>query len=127
MGLPGHRGYWPLNSGNRPTAGGRALPEIVQKLWRTRLRALYRQWLDDPTNTLWMAGSTTRADALDRDHGRRNGPAPVRRGRSRHAVSPSVQARLAMSMRKTHACTVSRFGFSCVADFAEHERQNECQ
>jgi hypothetical protein len=35
-----------------------------------RFRALYRQWLEDPTNTLWMAGSTTLADALDRDHGR---------------------------------------------------------
>jgi hypothetical protein len=35
-----------------------------------KFRALYRQWLEDPTNTLWMAGSTTLADALDRDHGR---------------------------------------------------------
>jgi hypothetical protein len=35
-----------------------------------RFRALYRQWLEDPTNTLWMAGSTALADALDRDHGR---------------------------------------------------------
>jgi hypothetical protein len=35
-----------------------------------RFRALYRQWLEDPTNTLWMAGSTTLSDALDRDHGR---------------------------------------------------------
>jgi hypothetical protein len=35
-----------------------------------RFRALYRQWLEDPTNTLWMAGSTTLADALERDHGR---------------------------------------------------------
>jgi hypothetical protein len=33
-----------------------------------RFRALYRQWLEDP-NTLWMAGSTTLPDALDRDHG----------------------------------------------------------
>jgi len=35
-----------------------------------RFRALYRQWLEDPTNTLWMAGSNTLGDALDRDHGR---------------------------------------------------------
>jgi hypothetical protein len=35
-----------------------------------RFRVLYRQWLEDPTNTLWMAGSTTLADALERDHGR---------------------------------------------------------
>jgi len=35
-----------------------------------RFRALYRQWLEDQTNTLWMAGSTTLADALERDHGR---------------------------------------------------------
>jgi hypothetical protein len=35
-----------------------------------RFRALYRQWLEDPTNTLWMAGSTMLADALERDHGR---------------------------------------------------------
>ena len=35
-----------------------------------RFRALYRQWLEDPANTLWMAGSTTLADALERDHGR---------------------------------------------------------
>jgi hypothetical protein len=35
-----------------------------------RFRALYRQWLEDPGNTLWMAGSTTLADALDREHGR---------------------------------------------------------
>jgi hypothetical protein len=35
-----------------------------------RFRALDRQWLEDPTNTLWMAGSNTLPDALDRDHGR---------------------------------------------------------
>jgi hypothetical protein len=35
-----------------------------------RFRALYRQWLEDPTNTLRMAGSTALADALERDHGR---------------------------------------------------------
>lgn len=35
-----------------------------------RFRALYRQWLEDPTNTLWMAGSHIIADTLDRDHGR---------------------------------------------------------
>jgi hypothetical protein len=35
-----------------------------------RFRALYRQWLDDPRNTLWMAGSPILADAIDREHGR---------------------------------------------------------
>ncbi len=35
-----------------------------------RYRALYRQWLDDPRNTLWMAGSPIVADAMARDHGR---------------------------------------------------------
>jgi hypothetical protein len=35
-----------------------------------RFQALYRQWLDDPTNTLSMAGSRIIADTLDRDHGR---------------------------------------------------------
>ncbi len=34
-----------------------------------KFRALYRQWLDDPTNTLWMARSTAIADAVDRGHG----------------------------------------------------------
>jgi hypothetical protein len=33
-------------------------------------RALYRQWLIDPRNTLWMAGSNVLADALDRGEGR---------------------------------------------------------
>ncbi len=35
-----------------------------------RFRALYRQWLEDPTNTRWMAGSNILADALERDQGR---------------------------------------------------------
>jgi hypothetical protein len=35
-----------------------------------RFRALYRQWLEDPANTLWMAGSNTLPDALERGHGR---------------------------------------------------------
>jgi hypothetical protein len=35
-----------------------------------RYRALYQQWLDDPRNTLWMAGSTIVADAIDRELGR---------------------------------------------------------
>jgi len=34
-----------------------------------RFRALYRQWLEDPTNTLWMAGSTIVADNVERGHG----------------------------------------------------------
>ena len=34
-----------------------------------RFRALYQQWLDDPTNTLWNARSTTTADAVERGHG----------------------------------------------------------
>jgi hypothetical protein len=33
-----------------------------------RYRALYRQWLEDPNNTLWMAGSPIVADAVDRGH-----------------------------------------------------------
>ena len=33
-------------------------------------RALYQQWLDDPRNTLWMAGSPIVADAIDRELGR---------------------------------------------------------
>ena len=32
-------------------------------------RALYRQWLDDPENTLWMAGSRLIADNIERGHG----------------------------------------------------------
>ena len=36
----------------------------------SRYRALYQQWLDDPRNTLWMAGSPIVADAIDREHGR---------------------------------------------------------
>ena len=32
-------------------------------------RALYRQWLLEPANTLWMAGSATVADAIDRGEG----------------------------------------------------------
>lgn len=35
-----------------------------------KFRALYRQWLEDPANTLWMAGSITLPDALERGHGR---------------------------------------------------------
>ena len=34
-----------------------------------RYRALYRQWLDDPTNTLRLAGSRLIADNIDRGHG----------------------------------------------------------
>jgi hypothetical protein len=35
-----------------------------------RYRALYQQWLDDPRNTLSMAGSPIVADAIDRELGR---------------------------------------------------------
>ncbi len=35
-------------------------------------RALYRQWLEDPTKTLWMAGSPLVADAIDRGPGQSN-------------------------------------------------------
>jgi hypothetical protein len=42
----------------------------VSSAYRTpRYRALYRQWLDDPTNTLWLAGSRIIADNIDRGHG----------------------------------------------------------
>lgn len=34
-----------------------------------RYRALYQQWLYDPRNTLWMAGSPIVADAIDRGLG----------------------------------------------------------
>jgi hypothetical protein len=41
----------------------------VSSAYRTpRYRALYRQWLDDPTNTLWLAGSRLIADNIDRGH-----------------------------------------------------------
>jgi hypothetical protein len=30
---------------------------------------LYRQWLDDPSHTLWMARSNVLADAVERGHG----------------------------------------------------------
>jgi hypothetical protein len=33
-------------------------------------RALYRQWVDEPRNTLWMAGSPILADAIDQEQGR---------------------------------------------------------
>ena len=43
----------------------------VSSAYRTPLyRALFRQWLDEPRNTLWMAGSPIVADAIDREHGR---------------------------------------------------------
>jgi hypothetical protein len=44
--------------------------ETARAFRAPRFQALYRQWLDDPTNTLWMAGSRIIADTLDRDHGR---------------------------------------------------------
>jgi len=34
-----------------------------------RFQALYRQWLDDPDNTLWLARSPSISDTLSRDHG----------------------------------------------------------
>jgi len=34
-----------------------------------RFQALYRQWLDDPTNTLGLAGSRLIADNIERGHG----------------------------------------------------------
>jgi len=33
-------------------------------------RALYRQWLEEPANTLWIAGSPVVADAIDRGEGK---------------------------------------------------------
>ena len=35
-----------------------------------RFRALYRQWLEDPANTLWIAGSNVLSDAVELEHGR---------------------------------------------------------
>ena len=34
-----------------------------------QVRALYRQWLEDPTNTLWLAGSRIIPDTIERGHG----------------------------------------------------------
>jgi hypothetical protein len=45
-------------------------PSTSKNFSAPKFRALYRQWLEDPTNTLWMAGSNTLADALERGHGR---------------------------------------------------------
>ena len=43
----------------------------ISSAYRTsQYRALYQQWLDDPRNTLWMAGSPIVADAIEREHGR---------------------------------------------------------
>jgi hypothetical protein len=35
-----------------------------------RFRALYRHWLAEGNNALWIARSTQPADAVERDHGR---------------------------------------------------------
>jgi hypothetical protein len=35
-----------------------------------KFRALYRQWLEDPANTLWMAEGTVLSDAVERELGR---------------------------------------------------------
>jgi hypothetical protein len=43
----------------------------VSGAFRTpRFRALYRQWLEEPANTLMMAGSPVVADAVDRGEGK---------------------------------------------------------
>ena len=42
----------------------------VSRAFRTpKYRALYRQWLMEPANTLWMAGSPVVGDAIDRGEG----------------------------------------------------------
>jgi hypothetical protein len=42
----------------------------VSGAFRTpRYRALYRQWLEEPATTIWMAGSPIIADAIDRGEG----------------------------------------------------------
>lgn len=51
----------PADKGQAPTSNAFNAP---------RFKALYRQWLEDRSNTLWMAGSNVLADALDRDEGR---------------------------------------------------------
>ena len=66
---------WLFPERKRLTEPGAAPAEArylhASSAYRTpRYRALYRQWLDDPRNTLWMAGSPIVADAIDRDHGR---------------------------------------------------------
>jgi hypothetical protein len=44
--------------------------ETARAFRAPRFHVLYRQWLEDPANTLWMAGSRTIADTLERVHGR---------------------------------------------------------
>jgi hypothetical protein len=40
------------------------------KVYRSpKFRALYRQWLDDPANSIRMAGSPLIADNIERGHG----------------------------------------------------------
>jgi len=44
-------------------------PKMETAFAAPRFRALYRQWMEDAANTLWMAQSPILADALDRDEG----------------------------------------------------------
>ena len=43
--------------------------DLVSAYRAPKYRALYRQWLDDPKNTIWMAGSRLIADNIERGHG----------------------------------------------------------
>ena len=48
-----------------------------------RFRALYRQWLEDPANTLWIAGSNVLSGACARPAGLDGACAQIRSWQSR--------------------------------------------
>jgi hypothetical protein len=52
------------------TTTDRRLERAASAFRAPRFRALYRHWLAQGTNALWVARSTQTADALERDHGR---------------------------------------------------------
>jgi hypothetical protein len=52
------------------TSADKRYMETAHAFRAPRFQALHRQWLEDPANTLWMAGSRTISDTLERDHGR---------------------------------------------------------
>jgi hypothetical protein len=53
-----------------PESGQTPSPKGPSAYAGPRYQALYRHWLTDPRNALWMAGSNVLADALDRGEGR---------------------------------------------------------
>ena len=42
---------------------------LVSAYRSPKYQALYRQWLDNPQNTIWMAASPIISDAIERGHG----------------------------------------------------------